>query len=280
MEVGALLLLLLLLSGKKKGSPVSTTPAKQLPSADRKDFQGAWRDRCTALMKRAKGGAAWAPRMAKRLGSDAAGAAAGRWIGIESGGDPRISSKLGERGLAQVSEQSLKELGLSAADYAAMINARTTDDQHADFAARVIFGEVVAVIAGGSKCPDPGWGPPLGPSVLTGNAVTVAGIGAGKLRHGLPLLVKELRDGGYLKTSILATITAMLGGAGAPVNDNGARLPFKPSDRLASFGKGSATVTGDPVKDLIIRFFGSVAVICFAESAADLANAFPAEKVS
>lgn len=198
--------------------------------------------------------------MAARLGSAAAGDAAARWIGIESGGNPRASSSLNERGLAQVSKQSLKELGLTEADFAAMDNARTTDDQHADMAAIVMANELIRV-AGSPPNPQQ-WGPPIGPQVdigkgrklVLGESVAAMGIGAAKLRHGLPLLVKEMREQNILRPTIKQTVDV-------------ARSSFNPSARLASFGKGVHATMGVSSHDLMLRFMIPVAVISLGDSA-------------
>jgi hypothetical protein len=262
--LGLLALLALFLMRRKGGASPAGTAAT--PAA-RADFANAWAQRTSSLMARARGGLAWVPRMSTLLGTPAAGAAAGRWIGIESGGDPRIASKLGERGLAQVSQQSLAELGLTQADYDAMTSARTTDDQHAALAARVIFGEIAAVTkAIASRAPDPGWGPALGPSPLTKGVVSVNGIGAAKLRHALPLLVRELADQNHIRTSIDATIRSMLTGGTVLAGTSGVRVaPFTPSAALAAFAGGQFKVTGDPAKDLALRFLAPVAVVALAE---------------
>lgn len=254
--------LLLLLTSKRKGA-ASSAP---VPRPNGKSFAAAWADRATALNKRAKGGDAWVARMSKLLGGAAVGAAAGRWIGIESGGDPRNESRLSERGLAQVSKASLAELGLTPADYEAMASARTTDDQHAALAAKVIVGEMQATKD--RKAPAPGWGPPVG--TATG-LLTLNGIGIGKLRHGLPLLVKELAEQGHLRTTIPFTIrSALIGAIGAAEP----KPRFKPSARLAAFGKGDSAITGDPAQDLLLRFLCSAAVVAHGADAIVMGEAF------
>lgn len=260
---------LLFLIGKKKGASASesSVPAKT------SDFASAWDARAKSLLARARGGKPWADRLAKRLGSPEAGEAASRWVGIESGGDPRASSSLNERGLAQVSKQSLKELGLTDADFEAMNSARTTDDEHADMAAAVIGGEVVAVAAGGdTKALAPAWGPALGPTIDLGKGRKLSlgprpatlGIGIAKMRHGLPLLVKELRNQGHIRTTIPLTIRSALSGsigAGTPI------ARFAPSARLAAFAGGAHRVTGDPAADLLLRFLVPVAVVAHGDGA-------------
>lgn len=262
----ALLALFLLRRKRPTSAPGVATPAA------RADFANAWKSRTTELMGRARGGAAWVPRMTALFGTAAAGAAAGRWFGIESGGDPRASSKLDERGLAQVSQVELGELGLKPADFDAMTSARTTDDHHAALAARVIFGEIAAATKSiGSRAPDPGWGPALGPGPATLGVVTVNGIGIAKLRHGLPLLVRELGEQNHIRTSIDATIRSMLTGGTVLVAGGSVKVaPFAPSERLQAFAKGANAVTGDPTRDLALRFLAPAAVVSLAEHAFDV----------
>lgn len=260
---------LLFLMKKKGGAPGSESSVP----ASSSDFASAWDSRAKSLIARARGGSRWAAMMAKRLGSPDAGAAASRWIGIESGGNPRASSSLNERGLAQVSKQSLQELGLTDADFEAMNAPGTTDDVHADMAAAVIGGEVVSVAAGGdTKALAPAWGPALGPVIELGKGRKLSlgpkpaalGIGIAKMRHGLPLLVKELRNQGHIRTTIPLTIRSALSGAigaGTPTKR------FTPSARLASFAGGSHKVTGDPAADLLLRFLVPVAVVAHGEGA-------------
>ncbi len=274
MLIGAGLLLLL---GLKKKSPGESVVQPRLPG----NFAAAWRERATQLNKRARGGDAWAARFTKRLGSKEAGDAAARWVGIESGGDPRSSSSLNERGLAQVSKQSLSELGLTEADFDAMTSARTTDDQHADLACAVMAGELIAVaasLADPIKALAPAWGPKVGPSIPLGKGrslslgVTPAalGLGVAKLRHGLPLLLKELHAQGHLRSSIPLTIRSALTGA---IGEGTPLPPFKPSARLAVFGGGQFTVTGDPARDLLLRFLTSAAVVALGADAIPMGDA-------
>lgn len=54
-----------------------------------------------------------------------------RWSGIESGGDPTIESTLGERGLLQVGKQTQAEGGISAQDWAELIDKSTVPNEHA-----------------------------------------------------------------------------------------------------------------------------------------------------
>lgn len=272
---------LLLLASKKKSPSASDGSAVSRPLPA--NFSAAWRERCAQLNKRAKGGAAWAPRFALRLGSKEAGDAAARWVGIESGGDPRASSSLNERGLAQVSEQSLSDLGLTRADFDAMTSARTTDDQHADLAAAVIAGELVAVAAtlpAPIKALAPAWGPACGPQVVlkAGRVKSIAlgvtpaslGIGVAKMRHGLPLLLKELHAQGHLRSSIPLTLRSALTGA---IGEGTPLPPFKPSARLAAFATGKFVVTGDPARDLLLRFLTSAAVVALGADAIPLGDA-------
>lgn len=250
------MLLFLLLGGKRKDrgepksaplpQPTPAPPGRTDTSAPTLDpFFAAWRTRTFALLPRARTGAAWVGRMSKLLKSDAVGAAAARWIGIESGGNPRAGSSLNERGLAQVAKGTLAELGLTEADYAAMASPATTDDEHAKFAAKVISGETNLALKRAPVATD--WGPEA--------------IGVGKLRHGLPLLLRELAEQRVMRPTIAATIDAARAGS------------FKPSARLASFGGGKHKVTGKPVDDLIIRFLGSAAVVAHGDDAPRLFRA-------
>jgi hypothetical protein len=263
--IGAGLLLLLSRTRKAAGSTVLAPPQSG------KNFAQAWAERATALNKRGAGGNPWVARMTALLGNAPAGVAAGRWIGIESGGDPRNESKLNERGLAQVSKQSLKELGLTEADYVAMASARTTDDAHAALAAKVIGGEMLVVSKSvGVRAPDPGWGPPVGPSAFYagGDRVSVNGIGIAKLRHGLPLLVRELKDQGHLRVTIPLTIRSALTGA---IGAGTPKPRFKPSARLAAF---ATPVTGNVAADLLLRFLCSAAVVAHGTDAIVMGEAF------
>lgn len=266
----------LLLLGSRKKSQSASTAAPDGRPLSRGSFAAAWRERAEQLVKRAESGKSWAARLAKRLGSKEAGEAASRWIGIESGGDPRNTSSLDERGLAQVSKQSLAELGLTEADFAAMNSARTTDEQHADMAAAVIAGEVVSVSAGGDKGISPGWGPKLGPTIDIGKGRLLSfgatpaslGIGIAKVRHGLPLLLKELRAQGHIRTTIPLTIRSALGEKSEVTSG-----PFKPSARLAAFATGKFSVTGDPARDLLLRFLIPAAVVAHGAEAIPMGGA-------
>lgn len=231
---------------------------RALPPSTTSKLSTAWVKRVNDLAARARSGAAWAPRMAARLGTNDAGAAAARWIGIESGGDPRNVSTLGERGLAQIMERSLPGLGMTRAEFDAMISPRTTDDQHADMAAKIIRNTVLKADKAGMRAPD--WGPGVNADVRAHNILTVNGIGVGKLQHGLPLLLKELNEQGLLQTSLLGTLVAMA-------------ARYKPSELVASFGRGKHAVTGVPRHDLLLRFLAPAAVVAFAEGAANFAPA-------
>ena len=56
-----------------------------------------------------------------------------RWIGIESSGRPLAVSKLGERGLLQISPATAK-LALTDKEWAALANTHTTPEEHARIA--------------------------------------------------------------------------------------------------------------------------------------------------
>lgn len=265
-----------ILSRRGKASAKSGGGVPQMKA----DFANAWRDRCLHLMQRARSGAVWAPRMAALLGSDAAGAAAGRWIGMESAGNPRNVSPLKERGLAQLAPVSVKDLGFTQAEFDAMIDPKTTDAQHAKFAAKVIWMEIVrSTASAGTIATSPGWGPPIGPVIVAapgdvktapdGKGVMSAnGLAFGKIRHALPMLLKELHAQNLIRSSIPNTMRAMMTGGTIAEGNQGIRVErYKPSARVASFAKGSHALTGDPVRDLIIRFLAPVAVIAHAEEA-------------
>lgn len=79
--------------------------------------------------------AAWAAELeAAGLSADTARSLT-RWIGIESSGDPRAMSKLGERGLLQIMPATAKE-ALTAADWQALVDPSTSRAAHAAIAAR------------------------------------------------------------------------------------------------------------------------------------------------
>ncbi len=267
-------LALLLYSKRSKGSTTTNRPSENaLVPKPSSDFAALWADRCNALMKRARTGASWAPRMAKLLGSDEAGAAAARWIGIESGGDPRAESKLGERGLAQVMVKTAPELGLTKLEIDKMTSARTTDDEHARLAAKVIVGTMLAASGGTSRGviasgPPPGWGPAI---LMPDGQFSVNGIGVAKLRHALPLMLKELilsgiESGtvGHMRSTIPLTLRSALTGA---IGSGTPQPVWTPSARLAAFVKGAHALTGNPAADLFLRFLTSAAVVAHAEDA-------------
>lgn len=255
-----LFLMMLLVGSKKKGkdlpAPKSDLPAPlpprpgtpaPLPPAPvetrRSRFVNLWRDRARALLKRGASGQRWIPFMVKYLGSDAA-AAAGRWIGIESGGNPLAVSSMGERGLAQIMEKSLVDLKVSRDEWDAMSRPSTSEDTHAKIAAKIMSNEV----ANASK-------------LLQGmSGIEWGSLAIGKLRHALPLMLRELHDQGMIRDTIPATINVAL------FSDK----PWKPSARLAAFAGGKHAITGDAATDLFLRFMVPASVVALGESAIDL----------
>jgi hypothetical protein len=241
-------------TGTAPNKGVSSTPAEQSPSLSdsaASKFAQAWRERATRLNRNAESGLKWADKLGKLLGGVPIGEAAARWVGIESGGNPLNASKMGERGLAQVLKSSLPQLGLTESDFAAMASAQTTADAHAALAAKVIAGTALASARTGARGPDPGWGPPVGPSPFTGGVVTLNGIGIAKLYHGLPLFLVEMHKQGHLRVNIPLTIRSAL-----VATDGKAR--YRPSVKAASY---ASKVVGDPAGDLLLRFLCSAAVV-------------------
>lgn len=268
-----LLLLPFLFMGKKASSSSSSSSGPSSPSSPPAAFPDAWRKRVGELASRGRSGVRWAPLMAARLGSPEAGAAAARWIGIESGGNPLAASSLNERGLTQAMHGSIKELGLTEDDWRAMADKATSDARHADIAAQAIRGQLDITRRNGTPGVSPGWGPPL----MVGDKLTVNGIGVAKLRHGLPLLVAELRDQGHLRTTIPLTLRSALTGS---IGQGTPKPVFKPSPRLAAFAKGAHAKTGNVAADLLLRFLAPAAVVAFAEDAAHWGAVNAAETVS
>lgn len=247
--------------GGNRGNLEPIVMPKELPGGIADKFAEAWATRASQLNRRAAEGLRWADRFAAILGNAPVGLAASRWAGIESSGDPRKSSTMNERGLAQVSKGSLKDLGLTEADYNAMASAQTTDDAHAALAAKVMLGEALGVARLGARGPSPGWGPPIGPMAQLGGKVLIDGLGIAKLRHGLPLLVRELHVQGHLRSSIPLTIRSALLGSESVT---GPKPRYTPSKRAAAF---ATKVTGDPAADLLLRFLCSAAVVAHGELA-------------
>jgi hypothetical protein len=120
MDGGLLLLAAILFGGKKKGSSKAhiATPQELLRRA---------------TQPRA---AAWAPYFVDVGESPAVADAMARWAGIESGGDPRIVSSIGERGLLQVGRHDLPEGGISQRDWDALIDPDTTPNTDARIASQ------------------------------------------------------------------------------------------------------------------------------------------------
>jgi hypothetical protein len=82
----------------------------------------------------------WIPILVYDLGTPQAKAeAAARWFGIESAGDPRAVSSMGERGLAQITKTSaLTEKALTQAEWDAMADVTTSLQDDARIALKVI----------------------------------------------------------------------------------------------------------------------------------------------
>jgi hypothetical protein len=77
--------------------------------------------------------AAWGPMfMDIGVSSELAGALA-RWSGIESGGDPRAVSRLGERGLLQAMPNTARAI-FTGGEIAELANPATTNERHAQLA--------------------------------------------------------------------------------------------------------------------------------------------------
>lgn len=130
-ESAAALLGLFLLTRGKGAKAMPTTHAQQA-SADAK------------LLSRANQPSAlkWVDVLIDPAGLNlpvAVAEAVARWFGIESAGNPLAVSSQGERGLAQITKTSaLTEGALTAAEWAAMIDPATTQDEQVRIAWKVI----------------------------------------------------------------------------------------------------------------------------------------------
>lgn len=254
MEVAALLALLALLFGRKKSeskkseSPKGTSytssdlksdlsplalPAASLPAPGETVFAKAWKERCHALLKRGTSGAKWIKPLELAIGGEAtsAAAAAARWIGMESGGNPAAKSALNERGLAQGMKASYPPKDWTALQ----TPTKLTQSQSADIAVRLM-----SRMLDGVKLVE----------------FTAGNLGVAKLYHALPLLVKELRDQKLLKpnaTTVIETLAAML-------------ASYKPSARVVAFVSGQYAVTNDPRQNIALRFFAPCAMIAYGDA--------------
>lgn len=217
----------------EKPTSIATTAAtvKEAVKAGAMTFDDLWQIRTGKLLPRAASGARWVSPLEKAgLSTDAATAAA-RWIGIESGGNPLVKSGLNERGLAQ----SMRGSGtFTDAEWAAMIDPKTSADTHVKLAIRTITTAVKGT---------------TGKTELTAQS-----IGLGKLYHGLPLMVRELREQGLLKSTVRDTLQLMV-------------IEYKPSAKVASYVKGTHALTGKPAQDCALRFVGPAAVVAYGDGA-------------
>jgi hypothetical protein len=93
-----------------------------------------------ALMARAEQDAAsnWAVLFMDHPVSPLTAAALARWAGIESSGNARVVSSLGERGLLQAGPQTVEEGGMPQADWDRLINPSTSNKEHAGIAVRYL----------------------------------------------------------------------------------------------------------------------------------------------
>jgi hypothetical protein len=175
--------------------------------------------------------------LAKALGGDSnAATAAARWVGIESGGDPHNVTDKGEYGLAQGEKENY-----TAADWAAVRDIKTTDEQHATIAVHLILRSVKATIGT----------PTISPGAM----------GMGKLYHALPGLVKELRAQHALKATVAETLAMELGS-------------YKPGTQVALFVAAKKWAkTGNVNQDLALRFFAPAAVVAYGDDAVLLLDA-------
>jgi hypothetical protein len=83
---------------------------------------------------------AWAARFVQADAPQQLADGLARWAGIESSGNPLAASKLGERGLLQVGEQSAlreKPVMLTWSEWDALSRKETPSEQHAKIAMRV-----------------------------------------------------------------------------------------------------------------------------------------------
>ncbi len=120
---------LLLLSSKKKGASSASTPGKT-ESVDQRTDDGI------KLVARANqsGAQKWVTLFQQQDIPLQLAQALARWAGIESSGNPLAVSKLGERGLMQVGEASMKDGNVTPTEWAEMVSPATTNEEHAKIA--------------------------------------------------------------------------------------------------------------------------------------------------
>jgi hypothetical protein len=124
-ELAGLAALLLLGGGK-------ALSAAELSAADKKLLDRANQERAAYWLRVLTDGSGL------NLPTETAMAVA-RWFGIESGGNALAVSSAGERGLAQITKTSaLTEGALTQAEWDAMINPKTTDEEQVRIAWKVI----------------------------------------------------------------------------------------------------------------------------------------------
>jgi hypothetical protein len=122
---------LLLLGGGKALAAAAGGPRKRLGSPEE---DGA------NLLKRANQARAqaWVQDFLAGGADPATAAALARWAGIESSGNPLETSRLGERGLMQAGPHTVEEGGLTAQEWAALVNPKTTRAAQAGLAVKYV----------------------------------------------------------------------------------------------------------------------------------------------
>lgn len=184
---------------------------------------GGYQERHDSLVKRGASGAKWRAVLAAHAPLGFADWVDGvcLWIGIESGGKPGAKTALGEIGLTQIMRRYATEQGWSQAELDEYASASTPPARLAE----LVWKHVLYLDKG-----HPASWP------------TQARLWRAKMRHGLPLLLRELQDQG-----LLLPHGPEPGGA----FDARALTAYKPSRRAARYataGKGSAG------QRLLVRF--------------------------